>query len=192
VGEYSAANQKRYYSTFTGYEPAVQIGYAEQCFNIAEGINRGWATGDAALYYQNGIKASMQFYGITDGAVIQITEQDNDAVIGSVTANVTNYLNQASVVYAGNNANGLKQILEQKYLAFFQHAGQEAYFNFRRTGFPAFLTGPGTGNNGVIPKRWLYPQAESVTNNQNYQEAVTSQFGGAGDNLNEQLWYDKN
>jgi hypothetical protein len=192
VGEYSAANQKRYYSTFTGYEPAVQIGYAEQCFNIAEGINRGWATGDAALHYQNGIKASMQFYGITDGAVIQITEQDNDAVIGSVTANVTNYLNQAPVIYAGNNGDGLKQILEQKYLAFFQQAGQEAYFNFRRTGFPAFLTGPGTGNNGVIPKRWLYPQAESITNNQNYLKAVTDQFGGAGDNLNELLWIDKN
>jgi Starch-binding associating with outer membrane len=192
VGEYSAANQKRYYSTFTGYEPAVQIGYAEQCFNIAEGINRGWATGDAAFYYQNGIKASMQFYGISDGAVIQITEQDNDAVIGSVTANVTAYLNQASIVYAGNNANGLKQILEQKYLSFFQQSGQEAYFNYRRTGIPAFLSGPGTGNNGVIPKRWLYPQAESITNNQNYQQALTVQFGGAGDNLNQVLWVDKN
>jgi hypothetical protein len=192
VGEYSAANQKRYYSSFTGYEPAVQIGYAEQCFTIAEGINRGWATGDAAFYYQNGIKASMQFYGITDGTVIQITEQDNDAVIGSVTANVTSYLNQASIIYAGNNADGLKQILEQKYLSFFQQSGQEAYFNFRRTGIPAFLTGPGTGNNGVIPKRWLYPQAESVVNNPNYIKALTNQFGGAGDNLNEALWIDKN
>jgi hypothetical protein len=192
LGEYSFANQKRYYSTFTGYETAVQIGYAEQCFNIAEGINRGWATGDAALWYQNGIKASMQFYGITDGAVIQITEPDNDAVIGTYTANVTNYLNQANVLYKGNNANGLKQILEQKYIAFFQQSGQEAYFNYRRTGIPTFLTGPGTGNNGVIPRRWLYPQAESVVNNENYTKAVTDQFGNAGDNLNSDLWLEKN
>jgi hypothetical protein len=191
LGEYSFANQKRYYSTFTGYEPAVQIGYAEQCFNIAEGINRGWATGDAAQWYQNGIKASMQFYGIADGTVIQITEPDNDAVIGSYTANVTNYLNQASVLYKGNNADGLKQILEQKYLAFFQQSGQEAYFNYRRTGIPAFLTGPGTGNNGIIPKRWLYPQAESIVNNENYSKAVTDQFGSAGDNLNSDLWVEK-
>jgi hypothetical protein len=192
VGEYSFANQKRYYSTFTGYEPAVQIGYAEQCFNIAEGINRGWATGNAATHYENGVRASMQFYGITDGFVIQITEQDNDEVIGSVTANVTTYLSQGSVAYAGNNATGLRQILEQKYLAFFQQSGQEAYFNFRRTGIPTFLTGPGTGNNGAIPKRWLYPQAETVNNKQNYQQAVTTQFGATGDNLNAELWINKN
>jgi hypothetical protein len=191
LGEYSFANQKRYYSTFTGYEPAVQIGYAELCFNIAEGINRGWAAGDAAQWYQNGIKASMQFYGITDGAVIQITEPDNDAVIGTYTASVTNYLNQASVLYKGNNADGLKQILEQKYIAFFQQSGQEAYFNYRRTGIPTFLTGPGTGNNGIIPKRWLYPQAESIVNNENYSKALTDQFGSAGDNLNSDLWLEK-
>lgn len=192
LGEYSFANQKRYYSTFTGYEPAVQIGYAEQCFNIAEGINRGWATGDAAQWYQNGIKASMQFYGIADGAVLQITEPDNDAVIGTYTASVTNYLNQTNVTYKGNNADGLRQILEQKYIAFFQQSGQEAYFNYRRTGIPTFLTGPGTGNNGVIPKRWLYPQAESIVNNANYTKAVSDQFGGAGDNLNSDLWLEKN
>jgi hypothetical protein len=192
LGEYSFANQKRYYSTFTGYEPGVQIGYAEQCFNLAEGINRGWATGDAAQWYQNGIKASMQFYGIADGSVIQITEPDNDDVIGTFTASVTNYLNQANVLYKGNNADGLRQILEQKYIAFFQQSGQEAYFNFRRTGIPTFLTGPGTGNNGVIPKRWLYPQAESIVNNANYSKAVTDQFGSAGDNLNSDLWIEKN
>lgn len=191
-GEYSFANQKRYYSTFTGYEPGVQIGYAEQCFNIAEGINRGWATGDAALYYQNGIKASMEFYGIEDGSVIEITDPDDDAVIGSVTASVTNYLAQTAVVYAGNNADGLRQILEQKYLSFFQQSGQEAYFNYRRTGIPTFLTGAGTGNNGVIPKRWLYPQAERTNNEANYNAAVTNQFGAAGDNLNSELWINKN
>lgn len=192
LGEYSFANQKRYYSTFIGYEPAVQISYAEQCFNVAEGINRAWSTGDASQWYQNGIKASMQFYGVADGAVIQITEPDNDLVIGTYTANVTNYLNQASVVYKGNNASGLKQILEQKYLAFFQQSGQEAYFNYRRTGTPAFLTGPGTGNNGVIPKRWLYPQSESAVNNENYTKALSNQFGTAGDNLNSDLWLEKN
>lgn len=192
LGEYSFANQKRYYSTFIGFEPAVQIGYAEQCFNIAEGINRGWASGDAAQWYQNGIKASMQFYGIADGTVIQITEPDNDAVIGTYTANVTNYLNQANVVYKGNNSNGLKQILEQKYIAFFQQSGQEAYFNYRRTGIPTFLAGPGTGNNGIIPRRWLYPQAESIVNGDNYSKAVTDQFGNAGDNLNSELWLEKN
>jgi hypothetical protein len=95
------------------------------------------------------------------------------------------------VLYKGNNADGLKQILEQKYIAFFQQSGQEAYFNYRRTGIPTFLTGPGTGNNGIIPKRWLYPQAESIVNNENYSKALTDQFGSAGDNLNSDLWLEK-
>ncbi len=191
-GEYSYANQKRYYSTLVGPEPAVQLGYAEQSFNIAEGINRGWATGNAETFYNEGVKASMLFFGVKDGAVITITESDNDLVIGSVTADVTAYLNQPAVKYSGNNATGLKQILEQKYIGFFQQSGQEAFFNFRRTGIPTFLTGPGTGNSGVIPKRWLYPVAEKVNNGAMYTEAVGRQFGTAGDNLNSDLWIEKN
>ena len=187
-GEYSFANQKRYYSTFAGPEPGVQLGYAELCFNIAEGINRGWATGSADTYYKNGIIASMKFYGIEDGSVIQITEPDNDAVIGTVTTSVTNYLNQPAVTYAGNNATGLAQILTQKYLAFFQMSGHEAYFNYRRTGIPAFHSGPGTGNGGNIPKRWLYPVSETVNNSENYSSALQRQFGAAGDDLDNELW----
>jgi hypothetical protein len=190
-GEYSYANQKRYYGTFIGPEPAVQIGYAELCFNIAEGINRGWATGNAADYYEKGIRASMEFFGVTDGATISIYDQDTDAVLTTVTAEIGDYLAQASVAYKGDNADGLKQILEQKYLALFQQSGQEAYFNYRRTGIPDFLTGPGTGNNNQIPKRWLYPVSEKNNNLTNYTDAVARQFGSAGDNLNVDLWIEK-
>jgi hypothetical protein len=190
-GEYSFANQKRYYSTFAGPEPGVQIGYAELCFTIAEGINRGWATGNAESYYRNGIIASMKFYGIEDGAVLEITEPDQDEVIGTVTASVTNYLNQPEVVYAGDNAAGLEQILQQKYISLFQMSGQEAYFNYRRTGIPQFDSGPGTGNGGVIPVRWLYPISETVNNADNYSSAITRQFGTSGDNLNSKLWIDQ-
>ncbi|MFX5710156.1 SusD/RagB family nutrient-binding outer membrane lipoprotein, partial [Acinetobacter baumannii] len=56
-------NRKRYYSTYTA-EPATQLGYVEMCFNIAEGINRGWVAGNAETWYQNGIKASLTFYNI--------------------------------------------------------------------------------------------------------------------------------
>ena len=110
-GEYSYANQKRYYSTLIGPEPAVQIGYAEQSFNIAEGINRGWATGNAETFYNEGVKASMLFFGVKDGAVITITESDNDVVLGTVTADVTAYLNQATVKYLGNNAADRKSVV---------------------------------------------------------------------------------
>jgi len=191
-GEYSYANQKRYYTTFTGPENTIQIGYPELCFTIAEALNRGWATGNAAEYYNKGIVASMKFSGIEDGTELEITEPDADQVLAKVTVSVTTYMAQPAVAYAGNNAAGLEQIIEQKYLAFFQNSGQEAYFNYRRTGFPTFDVGPGTGNGGNIPVRWLYPVSETTNNTANYKAALTRQFGSEVDDLDNALWIDKN
>lgn len=187
-GLYSYANQKRYYTTFTGPEAGVQVAYWELCFNIAEAINRGWVAGSADDYYQKGIRASMAHMGIEDGASINITESDNDEVLKTVSPSVTAYLAQPAVAYKGNNADGLSQILTQKYLAFFQNSGQEAYFNYRRTGIPAFHAGPGTGNTGVIPKRWLYPTSESYFNESNYRSALRAQFGSDVDDVDNELW----
>jgi hypothetical protein len=191
-GEYSYANQKRYYTTFTGPEATIQIGFPELCFTVAEGINRGWVTGDAADYYEKGITASMRLFGIEDGTTLEITEPDADQVLATVTVSVTDYIDQPAVVYAGNNAAGLEQIIKQKYLAFFQHSGQEAYFNYRRTGFPIFDVGPGTGNGGNIPVRWLYPVSEVTNNTANYKAALTRQFGSEVDDLDNELWINKN
>jgi hypothetical protein len=187
-GEYSYANQSRYYGSFAGPEPAVMLSYAEQCFNIAEGIHRGWAQGNAESYYIKGIQASMLFYGIEDGSTITVTTQE-DEVLGTVTASVTDYLAQPSVKYAGG-ATGLTQILTQKYLAFFQQGGLEAFYNQRRTGVPAFHVGPGTGYGGSsprIPKRWLYPSDETTTNKTHLDEALSRQFGGV-DTKDGDLW----
>lgn len=63
LGLYSFINRYRYYSNFTG-EPDVLVGYKDMCFNIAEGITRGWATGDAEAWYKLGITESMAHYGI--------------------------------------------------------------------------------------------------------------------------------
>jgi Starch-binding associating with outer membrane len=164
-GVYSFQNRKRYYSNYKG-ENTFLIGYPEVCFNIAEGINRGWALGTADDWYKKGIVASMGFYGIT---------------------NSTDYLAQEKVKYAGNNVDGLKQILNQKYIAFFQNSNYEAYFNWRRTGIPTFLTGVGIANGGKIPLRYQYPLSESKVNANNLKAAVDSQYGGK-DDINSTMW----
>jgi hypothetical protein len=187
-GLYSYPNQKRYYSDNIGPEPGVLVSFWELCFNIAEAINRGWVAGDANAYYANGIRASMAFLGITDGAQIEITDPDNNLLVKVATVSVTDYLSQLSVQYAGNNATGLNQILIQKYLAFRQNSGYEAYYNYRRTGIPAFETGVGIGNSGVIPRRWLYPTDEAFYNAQNYKAALMSQFGSKTESVNAELW----
>jgi hypothetical protein len=182
AGQYSFINRKRYYANYVG-EPCIQIGYPEMCFNIAEAMNRGWITGDAEQWYKNGIMASMAFYGIQDGSM---TVEFN-GYTSTTTINLNNYYNQTSVKYAGNNITGLTQIIQQKYLAFFNNSGWEAYFNWRRTGQPGFLSGPGTGNSGVIPKRYQYPLSEKQFNTTNVNTAIQSQYSG-NDNLNSAMW----
>lgn len=188
-GQYSYINALRYSADFAGSkaEPAIIIGYPELCFNIAEGINRGWATGNAGAYYTNGIKASMEFLGLEDGGSVTVGNLTGTAIYGDVTGiSITNYLAQPAVAYQGGAA-GLTQILQQKYLAFWQNSNWEAFFNQRRTGVPTFSEGVGSGNGNKIAKRWQYPRAEADANASNYNEAVQRQFAGS-DDLNGQLW----
>lgn len=190
-GEYSFIGRKRYYSTYTA-EPTIQIGYPEMCFNIAEAINRGWLVGNAEDWYKKGIMASIGFYGIVNGANTVYFQKAGQSLgnYNTYTINVDleAYYNQPAVKYAGANATGLNQILVQKYLAFFQNSGWEAYYNYRRTGVPAFAQGgAGTGNSGAIPKRFQYPRSELTTNETNLSEALKRQFGGT-DNINAPMW----
>lgn len=191
AGIYSLLNRKRYYDGYTG-EPSIQIGYAEQCFNIAEAINRGWISGDAEAYYKAGIQTSMSFYNIPQSGVMNVYFLKRGASLGnydvfSVNIDFNTYYAQSSVAYAGNNANGLTQVLQQKYLALFRHSGMEAYYQFRRTGVPHFTTGPGTGNSERIPLRFQYPSVERTANAANYAKALDAQYGG-DDDINAKMW----
>lgn len=188
-GEYSFQNRRRYYSTYTA-EPYILIGYPELLFTLAEAANRGWLPGNAETYYTQGIQTSWAFYGLKEGANDVYFSADGgyrNFNTFSVNVNFAEYYRQSAVKYAGNNGAGLKQILTQKYLAMFQQSGLEAFYNQRRTGVPAFETGPGTGNSQRIPKRWQYPTTEPAYNAENYKAAITNQYGGS-DDINAMMW----
>jgi hypothetical protein len=191
---YSFINRKHYYSTYTG-EPSIQIGFPEQEFNIAEGINRGWAPGNAETYYTAGIQASMAYYNIpTTGTFLAYFYRPGSSDVTAATnydsytinTNWTTYYAQPLVKYAGG-ATGLTQILQQKYLALFRHSGLESYFTYRRTGVPVFTTGPGTDNGQRIALRFQYPSSERTANTTNYNAALASQYGG-NDDINGVMW----
>jgi len=192
--DYSFINRHRYYSTYTG-EPDIQIGFPELMFNIAEGINRGWVTGNAETYYIAGIQTSMTSYGIPQSGTLTVyfyrpgsTDVTNAANYDTYTVNVNwaTYYAQTAVKYSPG-ATGLSQILQQKYLALFRHSGLEAYFQFRRTAVPTFTTGPGTGNSQRIALRFQYPSSERSANTANYNKALSSQYGG-NDDINGIMW----
>ena len=189
-GKYSNLNYVRYMSSPSGAnaEPYIILGYPELCFNIAEAAARGWVTGiTASDWYYKGIDASMSVYGLTQGQTLTIKSVDGSASYGTATVDINAFKANANVAYT--DATGLTQILTQKYVAFFMNSGYESYYNWRRTGIPAFSQGDvgiGTGDN-LIPLRWQYPLDEITYNNANYKAAVSAQYGGT-DDINAKMW----
>lgn len=97
----------------------------------------------------------------------------------------------AKAAYITNNpynaASGLQLIAEQKYLALFNQ-GLEAWFEWRRTGYPVLTPARDGENGGQIPVRLPYPSDEEGRNSTNVQEAIGRQ--GTND-LNTKVWWDK-
>lgn len=190
-GLYSFQNRYRYYRNYVA-ETTFIVGYPEMCFNIAEAYHLGWATGDAEAWYKKGIQASIDFYGVKNGTNTMTYSKTGgreaaDLATFTIDFDFEKYYAQTSVRYAGKTTQGQEQILTQKYLAFFMNSGMEAYFNWRRTGFPKFYAGVGNGNSNRIAVRWQYPLSERTTNATNYKAAIDSQFAGK-DDINDVLW----
>ncbi len=138
--------------------------YAELQFILAEAHQRGFiSTGDAATYYENGVRSTMAYWGITQ-------------------ADIDTYIAQVGVTYNGT----MEQIMEQKRLANLL-VGMETWFDFRRTGLPTITPGPDNVNNDQVPVRYLYPGSEQSLNKANYDAAVSA-IGG--DNINAKGWWE--
>lgn len=165
AGEVSKINP-RFYTNPTN-EPSIALGYAEQQFILAEGVVRGWITGNASDYYEKGIGASMSFYKIDQAAI-------------------DTYLAQNTVKLSTGNP--IQQIITQKYIASFFNSGWQPFYEQRRTGFPVFdVSGSGMLNDKKIPKRWMYPETELQRNQQHVTEAISRQYPD-GDNINAVMW----
>ncbi|MFK7933553.1 MAG: SusD/RagB family nutrient-binding outer membrane lipoprotein [Saprospiraceae bacterium] len=148
--------------------------YAEVQFLLAEATAKGWLIGDAAMFYNQGIAASMEYYNVDYAAAGW--EDFND------------YYTNSGVAYQG-----VKDIWEQKWLALFFH-GLEPYFELRRWYHESgmdwadipFLNAPCSNiNNDELPLRFLYPGEEQSLNRSNYVKAVER----LGDNSqNAKMW----
>ena len=183
-GDYSLLNSR--YVDFMDGEPLLRFTFAEQCFIIAEAIEEGWVTGNAQEYYENGVKAMLEYYKDlpnTDGYVQGMAIDQ---------AYIDNYFT-GDAVYAttGTKADRLKQILTQCWLIDFFQGNGGNYPQFLRTGFPEYPLDPATSLNpddtSVYPKRWKYPVSEQTTNPDNYQKAIDDQFDGY-DGINKTPW----
>jgi hypothetical protein len=135
--------------------------YSEICFDLAEAALKGWNVGaDAATWYNNGIKASFDTW-----QVFSSYQDDVDNYYGCVK-DYDSYVAQPSVAFNGT----LQRIMEQKWIASWQ-ACNEAYMDWRRTGFPALTIG-WASYRGQIPLRFGYNNSELSNNSTNAQIAI--------------------
>ncbi len=149
--------------------PSFILTHAEVSFILAEAAERGWVAGSAAGYYQQGIRASMEQWGVTSTAAI-------DA-----------YLAQGAIAYQGGVA-GLRQIALQKWIAFYSE-GVQAWSEWRRTCVPATIRpGPAAIIN-TVPRRYQYSTREHSVNATNVEAAVTRQ---GADNFTSRMYWDSN
>lgn len=183
AGEVSGINL-RYYELETG-EPTYLLSYAEQQFIIAEGILRGWFPGDTSYYYQEGIRAALEFVASNtpDNPKFHHNRRINEEVIAQ-------YLNSAPVILSGSIVDKLHQVFLQRYFLGFMQDGIDSYFENRRTGYPLFPVNEQTNLNSLpdrMPRRWMYPAKELSCNREELQKAIDRQFGG-NDDVNETMW----
>lgn len=121
---------------------------AEVQFILAEAALKGWNTGASARsHYEKAIQNSLNTWGVGEAY---------DA-----------YLQQPTVAFQ----NSLAQVMEQKWIASWT-AAAEAWFDFRRTGFPKLKAGP-AAKRSVLPVRFFYMQDELTINRKNSEQALS-------------------
>lgn len=146
--------------------PAILMDFAEQCFTLAEAIERGATLpGTAGGWYHNGIRASMEYWDV-DSTSIQL------------------YLDRPDVAYATAGGSWKEKIGRQKWLALYMQ-GIQGWSEWRRLDFGILSPPPGLS---FLATRFLYPVDEQTVNNQNYLDAVNRLPGG--DKLTSKVWWD--
>lgn len=157
--------------------PLIVLSAAEMNFLLSEAILRGWATGNAADAYRAGMEISMRNWSLFGAAGVIAPAKIN----AYATANALNM--------AGTFEAQMNQIHSQFWVALLLDE-QEAYANWRRTGYPQLtpVNFPGNATNGTIPRRLPYPVQEQGINRTNYNDAISRQ---GADLLTTRVWWDK-
>lgn len=185
-------------TTFTQTAPQLLMTAAEVWFLKAEAALRGWTgAGDVQANYEKGINTSMQQWGVAAGDYINnATDVPTAYADPKNKANDTTAFSTITIKWepAATKEKQLERIITQKWLAIFPD-GQEAWADFRRTGYPKLFSVVNNKSNDVINttiqiRRLPFPTSEYNTNGAAVKNAL-GLLGGA-DNGGTRLWWDVN
>jgi len=172
---------------------------AEAYFLRAEGALRGWNMGDnAESLYKKGITASFEQHGAA-GAAAYIADNvklPKAYVDPNFPVNNSLAVNNVTVAWddLATNEVKLQKIITQKWIAGFPE-GQEAWSEYRRTGYPKLFPVLKNYSGGSITtqygvRRINYVQSEKAGNSGGVASGV-SKLGGP-DNGGTRVWWDVN
>jgi len=170
---------------------------AEVHFLKAEAALRNWTNaGTASAHYDAGVTASFTQHEIGNVAayLADNTSTPADFVDALNATNNIAYPSDVKIMYnsGGSNEEQLEQIITQKWIAMFPD-GQEAWSEFRRTGYPRIFPVVVNNSGGDIDtniqiRRINFVQSELNTNSANVTTAVG--YLNGPDNGGTRLWWD--
>ncbi|PSL47628.1 SusD/RagB-like outer membrane lipoprotein [Chitinophaga niastensis] len=194
------------YSKLAAFPSKIQLmTSAEAWFLKAEAALRNWANaGDAQTNYQSGIQASFDQYNLGSAATYYnnntatpapyldpkaITAKQNDIPTGSP------YLSTITIKWDAAAATEVKleRIITQKWIAMYPE-GEEAWSEFRRTGYPKLFPVVINNSNNTISttdfvRRVFFPSNEYASNGAAVQKAIAT-LSEPKDVGGTHLWWD--
>ncbi|WP_456462292.1 RagB/SusD family nutrient uptake outer membrane protein [Reichenbachiella sp.] len=175
---------------------------AEVQFLKAEAALRGWAgAGDAKTNYEAGVTLSFTQHGV-GGAVVDYLADNSSTpaefidAVNSGNDVKTGDPNLSTITIAWEDADSdekkLERIITQKWIAMYPD-GQEAWSEYRRTGYPKLFPVVVNNSGGKIDtdeqiKRINFPAAEATTNPEGLASGVSAL--GGDDDGGTALWWD--
>lgn len=181
-------------------DPVLWMNAAEVAFLRAEavavyGFNMG---GSAESFYEKGIRLSFEQWGAT-GVDAYLEDGSSVPALYIDPADLNTYeknLSNITIKWEESASKEQKQerIITQKWIANWM-LGNEAWADYRRTGYPKLLPATDEGNlsGGEVDsekgaRRMPYPSEEYTSNTENVQFAVSNYLGGP-DNMATDVWW---
>lgn len=170
-----------------GPEAGQPLMLAAESYFLQAQANLGKILGtpqDAAINYENGVKASFRYLSMNSAG--NITRNVDEDYTNYVEANKASKLVDFSL--ATTDEERLEAIVTQQYIAYNMILGHQAWYEFLRTGYPT-ITGTNSRDNmrrtfvsftsestaaNKLPTRILYPASEYKYNEKNVPTGISA------------------
>ncbi|WP_417014592.1 SusD/RagB family nutrient-binding outer membrane lipoprotein [Alistipes sp.] len=180
-------------------DPIIWLTAAEVAFLKAEWELRWGSVAEAGNLYRQGVALSFEQWGAGSADEYLATEARPADFVDPLGTGY-DFSAQSTITPVWNDADdaatALERIITQKWIAIFP-LGNEAWSEYRRTGYPHLMPVPDAGNmsGGTVTSRWgarrlQYPTEEYNENRANVTAAVAGELKGT-DTFGSRVWWDK-